>query len=111
MTKKTKDVNAFIEVFESAEEDAKKAQVMINNKNTSFLTGIPVAIKDNMCMKDKSITAGSKILEGFVSPYDSEVVSKLKKAGAVIVGRTNMDEFASGSSTEISAYGPTSNPV
>src|SRR3954469_12190104 len=74
------------------------------------LHGVPVALKDNIVMRGSVATAGSKILEHFVSPYDAAVVEKLEAAGAVIVGKTTCDEFAMGSSTENSAYGPTRNP-
>ena len=75
------------------------------------LAGVPVAIKDNLCTIDAPTTCGSKILEGWQPPYDATVVSKLRAAGAVLVGKTILDEFAMGSSTENSAYHPTRNPV
>lgn len=74
------------------------------------LDGIPVALKDNMCTRGTETTAASQILAGYVPPYDGHVVEKLRDGGAVIVGKTNLDEFAMGSSTENSAYGPTRNP-
>lgn len=96
---KDKDVHAFLEVF----DDAK-------SYGQGPLSGKTIAIKDNILFEGHKASAGSKILEGFIAPYDATVVKKLKAAGAIIVGRTNMDEFAMGSSTESSAYGVTKNP-
>jgi aspartyl-tRNA(Asn)/glutamyl-tRNA(Gln) amidotransferase subunit A len=105
-------VKAFLHVdkggalAQAAEVDAKRAK----GEKLSPLAGIPLALKDILAQKGVPTTAGSKILQGWRPPYDSTVVSKLKAAGVVIVGKTNMDEFAMGSSTENSGYGPTFNP-
>src|SRR3989344_1540712 len=103
-------INCYLEMFDDIGDQAKAAQKMIDDGTATLLTGIPIAVKDNILIKGRKAGAASKILEGFVSPYDATVISKLKKEGVVFLGRTNMDEFAMGASTENSAYGPTRNP-
>jgi len=107
---RNKELNAYLEVFEDVMEQAEKADKKFADKSATLMTGIPVAIKDNILFKNHKASAGSKILENYIATYDSTVVKKLKDAGAVIIGRTNMDEFAMGVSTENSAYGVTKNP-
>jgi aspartyl-tRNA(Asn)/glutamyl-tRNA(Gln) amidotransferase subunit A len=89
---------------------AKEADKRIKNGERGDLLGIPYLCKDIIMTKDLKTTAASKILESYVAPYDATVVKKLKDAGAVLLGKTNLDEFAHGASTENSAYGPTKNP-
>ncbi|MEK7575966.1 MAG: Asp-tRNA(Asn)/Glu-tRNA(Gln) amidotransferase subunit GatA, partial [Patescibacteria group bacterium] len=107
ISKKNKDINAYLEVFEDALENAKKID---NEKGFDRpLFGIPFAIKDNILIKGKIASAGSKILENYHATYDASVIKKLRNSGAIFLGRTNMDEFAMGSSTENSAFGSTKN--
>jgi aspartyl-tRNA(Asn)/glutamyl-tRNA(Gln) amidotransferase subunit A len=105
-------VKAFLHVdSEGALAQAKEVDVRrAKGEKLSPIAGIPLALKDVLAQKGVPTTAGSKILQGWRPPYDSTVVSKLKDAGVVIMGKTNMDEFAMGSSTENSGYGPTFNP-
>ncbi len=96
---------------EGAREAARRADADLKGgEDRGPLHGIPIALKDNMCTRGVPTTAASQILAGYLPPYDASIVRKLREAGAVIVGKTNLDEFAMGSSTENSAYGPTRNP-
>jgi aspartyl-tRNA(Asn)/glutamyl-tRNA(Gln) amidotransferase subunit A len=91
---------------EARESDARRAR----GERRSALEGIPIAIKDNLVRRGEPATCASRILQGFVSPYDATAVEKLAAAGAIAIGATNLDEFAMGSSTENSAFGPSRNP-
>ncbi len=106
-----KDVKAYITLMrDSAMAEASRADEALKKGRGGMLTGIPVALKDILCTKGVLTTCGSRMLSNFVPPYDATVVEKLKEAGAVLTGKTNMDEFAMGSSTETSFYGVTRNP-
>ncbi|MDY3817555.1 MAG: Asp-tRNA(Asn)/Glu-tRNA(Gln) amidotransferase subunit GatA [Lachnospiraceae bacterium] len=112
ITAREEAVNSFVTVdAEGALAQADEVQKKIDaGELTGPLAGVPVAIKDNMCTEGLKTTCSSKILYNFIPTYSSEAVLNLQKAGAVIIGKTNMDEFAMGSTTEISAYGETKNP-
>lgn len=105
-------LNAYLEVFDDVLAQAEAADERLKKEGNSahVLTGIPFAVKDNILIEGKRASAASKMLENHVAPYDATAIKKLKAAGAIFLGRTNMDEFAFGSSTENSAFGPTHNP-
>jgi len=114
--KREPDIHAFITLTPelalraAAEADRKRAVLFNENKKIPPLLGLPMAVKDVLCVEGVRATCGSKILENFVPPYSATVVQRLLDAGVVIIGKTNTDEFAMGSSTENSAYGVTHNP-
>lgn len=106
-----KELNAFITLLpERALAQAVQADNLFAQGKATMLTGIPFAVKDNYCIAGVRTTAGSKILEHYVAPYTATAITRLEGAGAICIGKTNMDEFALGSSTEYSAYGPARNP-
>jgi len=101
---------AFLDTYDDVIEQAEAADTRRADGFESPLLGVPLAVKDNILIDGKPVSAGSRILEDYVAPYSATVIEKLQAAGAVLVGRTNMDEFAMGSSTEHSAYQVTKNP-
>ncbi len=113
ITEREGDIHAFnLVTTEQARVTAQQVDADIKaGKPVGPLAGVPVALKDNMCTRGIETTCSSKILEGWKPPYDATVVTRLQQAGAVMVGKTNLDEFAMGSSTENSAFGPTKNPL
>ena len=112
MEKLNSKTNSYLHIDrENSLAQAKLAdQQLAAGTNSSTLHGVPIAVKDNLTTTDAPTTSGSKILEGWVPPYDATVVAKLRQASMPILGKTNLDEFAMGSSTEFSAYGPSKNP-
>lgn len=109
---KDKDLNAYLTLTKDlAMEQAKKVDEKIaRGEEIGLLEGVPGALKDNLCVRGVRATSSSKILDNYIAPYDATVIEKLKESGTVFLGKTNMDEFAMGSSTENSAYGVTKNP-
>lgn len=107
---KNGEINAYLEVFSDVEEQARNADKRFKEGTATELTGIPFAIKDNILIEGRIASAASKMLENYHATYDATVIEKLKKEGVVFLGRTNMDEFAMGGSTENSAFGVVKNP-
>ena len=104
--KENPGLNAYLSVFEGRGD----ANIRMHTNDANVLAGIPAAIKDNILIEGEKCTVASKILENYIAPYDAAVVTKLKHAGAVFLGKTNLDEFAMGATGENSAFGPTLNP-
>jgi len=113
LKEKDKEISAFLTITENlALSQAKKIDDVIQkDREIPHLAGIPLAVKDNILVEGVKCTAASKILENYIAPYDATVIKKLKEQDAVILGKTNLDEFAMGSSTENSAFGSTKNPA
>jgi aspartyl-tRNA(Asn)/glutamyl-tRNA(Gln) amidotransferase subunit A len=95
-----KDIHAYLEIYEDAIGMAEIALKKFKDGTATLLTGIPISVKDNILVKGHVASAASKILEKYIAPYDATAIARLRKEGAVFIGRTNMDEFAMGGSTE-----------
>lgn len=105
------NINAYLEVYSDVLDQAKIAEKMFSDGTATLMTGIPIALKDNILFDGHKVSASSKILENYKATYDADIIKQLKSVGTVFIGRVNMDEFAMGSSTETSAYGNTKNPI
>ncbi len=103
-------IHAFINIFEEEAVKLSKSMDSDTIKDSTLLAGVSVAVKDNISYKDHPTTCGSKILQSYTPPYNATVIEKILSNNAIIIGKTNMDEFAMGSSTEHSYFGPTKNP-
>jgi len=111
VTRHQGDLNAFISITaEAALAEAARADAQLRSRDAGPLTGVPMAHKDIFCTRGQKTTCGSRMLADFISPYDATVVERLRAAGIVMLGKTNMDEFAMGSSNETSYFGPVRNP-
>lgn len=108
--KRNPELNAYLELFDADDAAIDAAQKRIDSGDAPVLCGIPLGIKDNILIEGKVASAASKILENHIATYDATAITKLKEAGALFLGRTNLDEFAMGASTEHSAFGPVKNP-
>jgi len=105
------NVHAYLSVNENLINEAKSIDQKIKSgEKIGSCYGMPISIKDNMCIKNSKTTCASKVLQDFIAPYDATVISKLKNQDALFSGKTNMDEFAMGITTEFSAFGPSRNP-
>src|SRR5699024_1898501 len=106
------DINAFITLNDNAIKEAQEIDRKIKNREKlGTLAGIPIGLKDNIVTKNLRTTCGSKMLENFIPPYDAYVVDRIKEEDGIIIGKTNLDEFAMGATTETSYFGATKNPV
>ena len=110
IAEKNDNLNVYLHIFDDVLEQADNADKRFKEGTAELLTGIPIAVKNNICIKDRLTTAASKILENYRATYDATVIKKLREAGVVFLGGTNLDEFAMGGSTENSAFGVTKNP-
>lgn len=109
--KQNSNLNVFLEVYDDALAQAEVADKALAQESAHPLTGVPIAVKDNILVKGRRASAASKMLENYVATYDATCIERLKSAHPVLLGRVNMDEFAMGSSTENSAFGQTKNPI